>query len=54
MIDSGLQPGERVVLEGMRLQAGAKVTPKEVALDAAGAPLEPAPEPGASDAAEES
>lgn len=54
IVESGLQPGERVVLEGMRLQPGARVTPREVALDATGAPLEPASEPDAADAAEES
>jgi membrane fusion protein (multidrug efflux system) len=52
IVESGLQPGERVVLEGMRLQAGAKVAPRLVALDASGEPLEPAPDDV--DAAEES
>ena len=44
VIESGLEPGERVVFEGVqRLRDGAPIVPKAVRLDEKGAPLEEQP-----------
>ena len=43
LIESGLEPGEQVALEFMKLRPGMKVVPKHVALDAQGGVLNEPP-----------
>lgn len=47
VVSSGLQPGDRVAVDTMRLRPGMKVAPSVVALDAQGVVLDVAAPPGA-------